>query len=288
MPKASVVFEGAGLKDSSKKLYLSQLSKLNDGKEPSNYKFLQDTDAIEAKLEKYSTNSKRTFYIAIVSFLPQKNKTRKFYFDKMMDINKETRNNTEKSETQKQNWMSQEEVVEIHKKLKEEVEPLFTKKKLTEAEAKLLQSYVILSLYVLQSPRRSLDYSQMLVIPMYNEALDKAFNYLSLKEKMFYFNNYKTAGTYKTQSVPVCEELFQLLKNYRKKGLLLQNGDKPLTSSQLTVILNKIFGKKISVSMLRNIFFSSKYSDESKQLAEDVKATGTSVLNAINTYIKKD
>ena len=118
MPKASVVFEGAGLKDSSKKLYLSQLSKLNDGKEPSNYKFLQDTEAIEAKLEKYSTNSKRTFYIAIVSFLPQKNKTRKFYFDKMMDINKETRNNTEKSETQKQNWMSQEEVVEIHKNIK--------------------------------------------------------------------------------------------------------------------------------------------------------------------------
>ena len=30
MPKASVVFEGAGLKDSSKKLCLSQLSKLND------------------------------------------------------------------------------------------------------------------------------------------------------------------------------------------------------------------------------------------------------------------
>ena len=288
MPKASVVFEGAGLKDSSKKLYLSQLSKLNDGKEPSNYKFLQDTEEIEKKLEKYSTNSKRTFYIAIVSFLPQKNKTRKFYFDKMMDINKETRENTEKSETQKQNWMSQEEVVEIHKKLKEEVEPLFTKKKLNDVEIKKLQSYVILSLYVLQSPRRSLDYSQMLVIPMYNEALDKAFNYLSLKEKMFYFNNYKTAGTYKTQSVPVCEELFQLLKNYRKKGLLLQNGDKKLTSPQITVILNKIFDKRISTSMLRNIFFSSKYSDQSKELAEDAKATGTSVSNAMNTYIKKD
>lgn len=288
MPKASVVFEGAGLKDSSKKLYLSNLTKLNDGKEPSNYKFLQDTEAIEAKLEKYSTNSKRTFYIAIVSFLPEKNKVRKFYYDKMMEINKAGRENTERSEKQKENWMSQEEVQAIWEKLKEEAEPILLKKKLSEAETKILQSYVILSLYVLQPPRRSMDYTQMVVVPKYDENLDKAFNYLSLKDKMFYFNNYKTAGTYKTQSKPIPEELFQLLKKYRKSGLLLQNNEKPLTSPQMTVILNKIFGKKVAVSMLRNIYLSSKYGDESKSLTNDVADMGTSVNSAMHTYIKKD
>jgi len=241
MPKASVVFEGAGLKDSSKKIYLSQLMKLNEGKEPSSYKFLQDTEAIEKRLEKYSTNSKRTFYIAIVSFLPEKNKIRKYYYDRMMEINKASRENTDRSDKQIKHWMSQEEVQAVWEKLKEEVEPLLKKKKLNESETKLLQSYVILSLFVLQPPRRSLDYTQMLVVPMYNDDLDKTFNYLSLREKMFYFNTYKTAGTYKLQTVPVSEELFQLLKNYRKKGLLLQNGDKALTSPQITVILNKIF-----------------------------------------------
>jgi hypothetical protein len=288
MPKASVVFEGAGLKDSSKKLYLSQLTKLNDGKEPTTYKFLQDTEAIEKKLEKYSVNSKRTFYIAIVSFLPEKNKIRKFYYDRMMEINKAGRENTDKSEKQKENWLSQEEVKAIWEKLREEAEPIFKKKKLTEAETKLLQSYVILSLYVLQPPRRSLDYTQMIVVPEFNENLDKAFNYLSLKEKMFYFNNYKTAGTYKTQSKPIPEDLFQLLKKYRKTGLLLQNGDKALTSPQMTLILNKVFGKKISVSMLRNIYLSSKYGDESKSLTNDVNDMGTSVNSAMHTYIKKD
>jgi hypothetical protein len=192
MPKASVVFEGAGLKDSSKKLYLSQLMKLNDGKEPSNYKFLQDTEAIEKKLEKYSTNSKRTFYIAIVSFLPEKNKTRKYYYDKMMEINKASRDNTDKSEKQKENWMSQEEVLAVWEKLKAEAEPLLSKKKITEAETKLLQSYVILSLFVLQPPRRSLDYTQMMVVPSFNDNLDKAYNYLSLKDQSFYFNNYNS------------------------------------------------------------------------------------------------
>jgi hypothetical protein len=184
--------------------------------------------------------------------------------------------------------MSQEEVVEIHKKLKEEVEPLLTKKKLTEAETKKVQSYVILSLFVLQPPRRSLDYTQMLVVPMYNDALDKTFNYLSLREKMFYFNTYKTAGTYKLQTVPVSEELFQLLKKYRKSGLLLQNNEKAITSPQMTLILNKIFGKRVAVSMMRNIYLSSKFSDTSKELSDNVADMGTSVNSAIHTYIKKD
>ena len=206
----------------------------------------------------------------------------------MMDINKASRENTEKSDKQKQNWMSQEEVKEVWSKLRDEAEPLLMKKKISEAQTKLLQSYVILSLYVMQPPRRSLDYSQMVVVPKYDENLDKAFNYLSIKDKTFYFNNYKTAGTYQTQSVPISEDLFQLLKKYRKSGLLLQNGIKKLTSPQITVILNKIFGKKISVSMLRNIFLSSKFSDTSKELSNNVADMGTSVNSAIHTYIKKD
>jgi hypothetical protein len=128
----------------------------------------------------------------------------------------------------------------------------------------------------------------MIVVPKYDENLDKAFNYLSLSQKMFYFNNYKTAGTYKLQSIPINDELFNLLKRYRKKGLLLQNSEKALTSPQMTVILNKIFNKKISVSMLRNIYMTSKYSDESKALTKDAHDLGTSVNVAQSNYIKKD
>jgi hypothetical protein len=288
MPKASVVYEGSGIKESSKKTYLSRLKALNDGKEPSNYKFLQDTEAIEAKMDKYSTNSKRGFYIAIVAFLPEKNPARKHYYEQMMKINKDSKENTDKSEKQKDNWMSQEEVRAVWEKLKEDAEPLLKKKQLSEAETNLLQSYIALSLYVLQPPRRSLDYTQMVVVPKYDDNMDKKFNYLSLKDKMFYFNNYKTEGAYKTQAVPIPEDLFNILKKYRKTGLLLVKNDKALSVSQMTHLLNKVFGKKISVSMLRNIFLSSKYGDDSKSLSEDAKAMGTSVDVAMNTYIKKD
>ena len=288
MPKSSNVINGKGISDSSKKLFLSNLKRLNGGVDPTNYKFLEDTQAIEDRIEKYSTNTKRTYYISIVNYLPEKNKLRKFYYDKMMEINKAGRENTEKSDKQKLNWITQSEVNTIWEKLGLEAEPLLKKRTLDPTQSKLLQSYIILSLFVLQPPRRSLDYTQMIVVPSYDENMDKAFNYFDLKNKMFHFCNYKTAGTYKTQNVPVSGKLYTLLKKYRKSGLLLQNNDKALTSPDITRVLNKIFDKKVSVNMLRNIFFSSKYSDESKELSDDAKATGTSVSNAMNTYIKKD
>ena len=69
MPKSADVINGKGISDSSKKLYLANLKRLNGGVEPSNYKFLEDTKAIEEKIDKYSQNTKRTYYISIVSFL---------------------------------------------------------------------------------------------------------------------------------------------------------------------------------------------------------------------------
>lgn len=289
MPKASDVINALDIKDTSKKLYLSQLNKLNDGKEPTNYKFLQDTEAIEKKLEKYSDNSKRTFYVAIISYLPEKNTARKYYYDKMMAVNKASREKAgEKTEKQVENWMSQEEVMAVWEKLKAEAEPIFRKKKISDAETKILESYVILSLYVLQPPRRSLDYTQMVVVPNYDENLDKSFNYLSLKDKKFYFNNYKTAGTYKTQSQDIPENLFAILKKYRKEGLLLQSDGRAVTSPEMTYKLNKIFGKKISVSMLRNIFLTSKYSEKQNELQEDATLMGTSVRSAQGNYIKTE
>jgi hypothetical protein len=70
--------------------------------------------------------------------------------------------------------------------------------------------------------------------------------------------------------------------------LLLQNGDKALTSPQITVILNKIFNKKISTSMLCNIFLSRKYGNKSKEIAKDAHEMATSVNVAQSNYIKKD
>jgi hypothetical protein len=58
-------------------------------------------------------------------------------------------------------------------------------------------------------------------------------------------------------------------------------------STEITKFLNKIFDKKISSSMLRNIFLSSKYGNLVNELKEDTKQIGTSIDTALNNYIKK-
>ena len=57
-------------------------------------------------------------------------------------------------------------------------------------------------------------------------------------------------------------------------------------STEITKILNKIFNKKISSSMLRNIFLTDKYSGVIDELKKDTNAMSTSVNTALNNYIK--
>ena len=59
-------------------------------------------------------------------------------------------------------------------------------------------------------------------------------------------------------------------------------------STEITKILNKIFNKKISSSMLRNIFLTDKYSGVIDELKKETSAMSTSVNTALNNYIKKD
>jgi hypothetical protein len=58
-------------------------------------------------------------------------------------------------------------------------------------------------------------------------------------------------------------------------------------SNQITRILNKIFDKRVSVSMLRNIYLTDKYSDVMNEMSDDVKAMGTSINIATTNYIKR-
>ena len=69
---------------------------------------------------------------------------------------------------------------------------------------------------------------------------------------------------------------------------MTQDGKAIDSSTDMTRMLNKIFGLKVGVSMLRNIYLTSKYGDQQKELAEDAKDMGTSVDTASKHYIKHD
>jgi gas vesicle protein len=66
-------------------------------------------------------------------------------------------------------------------------------------------------------------------------------------------------------------------------------------STQMTYILNRIIGKKVSVSMIRNIFATDNGQEtkqELKKAVDTLKDTaqemGTSVNMLINNYTKND
>jgi len=70
--------------------------------------------------------------------------------------------------------------------------------------------------------------------------------------------------------------------------LLVHTNSEPINKSgNITKILNKIFGRYIGSSMLRNIYLTSKYGTMMKELKDDTSDMGTSVDVAMNTYIKK-
>ena len=291
---------------SSRKLYTYNLTKLNKGKPIKNLTFLSPPAILEG-LREMNPNTRRTYLIAIVSSLKDRpeakyKKLYNRYYEELMKLNGELKSNTTKSATQKENWMGQDEVMGKCEELKNILDEIGNRRKITADEYNRLLQLVVLSLYCLQAPRRNKDYIDMMVVKKTPDESDE--NYLNIADWKWVFNNYKTAKKYEQKTLPVPEELKEIIKVYlahhpngkelKKKNpipvpfLVHQDGRPLQTSTDMTRMLNKIFSGKVGSSMLRNIFLTSKYGDAQKELADDVEAMGTSSETAMNNYIKRD
>lgn len=279
---------------SSQNLYAKNLSKLNDNKPVTDLTFLKDVKHILNKIKDYKPTTQRSFIISACVVLKNNNESLyQKYYELLSKMNNDLKVRTEKTEKQEDNWMSQEDILGKLKSL--EVKGKVTNK---EQYTQLLH-HLILSLYVLQAPRRNIDYCLMKIA---SDMSDDKYNYLDLNEKKFIFNNYKTDHKYHKVELEIEDELMKVITKYLKHHphkaklknkkhnvhfLVHLDGEPINKSHEITKILNSIFGKKIGSSMLRNIFLSSKYGDMVKELKEDTKDMGTSVDVALNNYIKK-
>lgn len=308
---------GAGRKprettQSTKDVYHANIIRLNS-KQPikhkkngmPDYDFLKNTEKILERIEKLKPNSQRTYLISIVTSLKglkPYEQIYEFYYDKMMTLAEELKKNgNTKSDTQKENWIEQSEVYNIYENLKAQAMPLLAKKKVTDQEWEVILYFIVLSLYVLQAPRRNKDYQLMLYVTdknLINSETAAEFNYYLPKEKIMQFNQYKTKGSYQMQETTVNPELVDILSKYakihplkkQKNFYLLVNykGEPLLAVNAITRILNKIFGQRIGASMLRNIYLSDKFKGVMDELNAAATAMGTSSSTAQATYIKMD
>ena len=282
------------ISESSQNLYARNLTKMNDGKEVTSLNFLKNMKHVLSIIDDYKPTTQRSFIISACVVLKNTNEPLyQQYYELLSKMNNDLKVRTEKTETQKENWMSQTEIEDKLKSLK--VSKKITNKK----EYTQMLHQLILSLYVLQPPRRNIDYCLMKIS---NDMTDTEFNYLDVKNKQFIFNNYKTDHKYNSVVIDIEDDLMSVINNYLKHHpqknklknkkynvhfLVHIDGEAIERSGEITKILNKIFGKNISSSMLRNIYLSSKYGSMMKELKEDTADMGTSVDTALNNYIKK-
>jgi hypothetical protein len=111
------------------------------------------------------------------------------YYSILEEYNKALQTNNTKSETQKENWINQDEVKKIYETLTEEVKPFLEKKKLSQSDFDAVLSWVVLSLYTLQPPRRNLDYQKAVLVNKYTDQMPTKFNYYDIPSTTFYYNN---------------------------------------------------------------------------------------------------
>lgn len=271
-----------GLSQKTIQMYLTKLRILNNNDPFTSLAFLKKVDTIKAKLESIQNDNTRKSYVAsIVAVLNRQtdasskkaNEKYKSMFMKERSIFADKQALGEKSETQKANWMSQDEVVAKHAELDEKVNAIENKTKLTEKEHKMVEDWLLLSLYVLQPPRRNADYYMM----KFGMGTDKNFNYVCLDKGVYLFNNFKTSkgGSEEIEIPPKMKSIFKqyLELTGLKSGdfILFQKDTRRTSSNVITKALNRILGKRVGASMLRHIFLSDKYGDVKEEMKEDAE-----------------
>ena len=194
--------------------------------------------------------------------------------------------NQKMNEKQKDNWMSVNQIKEKYNALSVDANLMLNKKKILNEN--VLMEFLLMSFLsgVIMPPRRSLDYSEMKI-----RNFDiKTDNYY--KANKFYFNKYKTVKTYGLQILELPKELNNVLKRWIKINtndyMIYSSNNKKLSCPQITRILNKVFGKNISTSMLRHIYLTNVYKDvpQINKMENLANEMGHSISTAME-YIKR-
>jgi hypothetical protein len=263
-------------------------------------KNFNQTKKIMAYLKDVPPNKRKTTLSGLVVLSDNKQ-----YRDLMLsDIKdyKDTISKNEKSEAQREAWVTEEDIAKKYKELEKDANMLFSKDKLTNAELQRIQNYVILSvLGGMHIPvRRSKDYVDFKI-----RNIDKDKDNYMDKNK-FYFNSYKTAKSYGLQKVTIPKKLQNIIKKWiavipedvdhllfdaKRQGLGGPENKNGNGSVKLNQRIQKIFeGKKVGVNGLRHSSLTEKFAPmiEAQKKADSVMKDMGSSSEMLGTYVKTD
>jgi len=215
------------------------------------------------------------------------------------DIVKKRYLSQELTDRQKENLISQDDVMKIYNSLKAQSAPLFKLSKLNRAQFNTLQSFVLLSLYVLIPPRRSQDYAYFRIRNV--DENDKRYNYMTNFNKnkkkglsSFVFNSYKNSnrlGSQVMNDIPKSlEKIIEQWKLFNKSDwLLVNNKGEKIDQAKMVMWFNNIFEKNISTTMLRHIYATSLLGDvDLEKIKEVSEAMGHTNIQQTLQYVQKN
>jgi hypothetical protein len=206
------------------------------------------------------------------------------------------------SEKQAPNFTTTEELFKMIDRMADDLKSVKDKDNLSTKDKALLQAYVLFNIYA-RVPMRN-DVAGMIAINKrtYNKlsAEDKEKdNFLVVgKDNMFFvLNKYKTSSKYEELKIDIPPDLKKVLRNYLKvngMGILFTGSNgAAIGRNSLTQLLSRysqkyMDGKKISTTILRKVYLSSKYSKVKDEMAKDAKMMGHSVSTQQSVYVKKE
>ncbi len=314
-----------GIKEPTQKVYAKRLEELLDNlndKKHDSLDILKDTDKVLAYVNQFKFGKKKSFINACMAGLSPESKISvpadnlgfyKVYHNEMMNINKYERKINEeqiKTKRQEEKWTTMAELINI----RDDYGKLLKKKGYNSAskafkdlrDRSLMLKYLIASLYTLLPPRR-LEYGNMFRINEHqyfglsNETRENN-NYCVVKnrnKKYFSFGDVKSPDPdNRIVKIDIPKKLNNIINMYfgvtDSESFLVTSHGMDMTSNALSsFIRHNVFpmnGKEIGASMIRHIFLSEKYKDETA--LKEKQELATMMNHATSTqelyYIKKE
>ena len=279
------------LNDTSINKYIRDLILLNKNKEFKNINFLKNTDQIYKYIDlgDYQPTTKRNYYNSINCILsllaPKYKKLQKIYYNKFLEYKEIILNiNNKLSPDKEKKYIDYTDILNIYEEFKNKIQKIDYNNKtvLNKDEYNILLEFLILSLYILQEPRRNKDYLLMYIVKDKKILLPSNYNYLFIDEKKFSFNNYKTSKIYNNQTIDINNEMMDIIKIYYKfhplkdvnnyiiPFLVSYKGNHLNLNNSINEILSKI-NKNFNSTMIRHSYITYIFKDsniKSKLTAE--------------------
>ena len=308
--------------DGTKNLYLKKLemlhTALSEGED--NYDFLKDTDKTLEWIAQFNSAKRRSLLNSAMVGISPASRTDipedvadiyKIYQDKMLGETtkyEEGKSEQTKSDREGANWATIKDLQKVLKTYSAvlRVKGINNKNPPTRKDdIQTLQKILVGSLYLMHPPRR-LEYGEMMRI---NEkdfnALDtdvkERNNFIVSKSKFkmyFSFGNTKVKTT-TSLKIDLHKDLVKIVRLWysatptAQSFLLTRNGEPQNCNGLSHFLISQVFeptGKKIGAGMIRKIYLSEKYKDDTplKEKQELGKLMNHASTTADLHYIKKD